>query len=201
MIIYGHNSSNLENITPKTLKCPSCENNESTTLFLLGKYATLFWIPIFPMGKKVVSECSHCKVVLENKKMPPDFNIHKENLKSKGKTPIWNWAGLILFGLVIIWATFQSQQHDKDVLIFAEAPAVHDRYDIKLDSGNYTTYKVIDIENDSIHFKINDYEISRETKLYKIDKQENYGDDVFTMHKSLVNELHKTGTIVDISRD
>jgi len=201
MIIYGHNSSNLENSNPNSLKCPSCENNGTTELHLFGKYATLFWIPMFPMGKNVVSECNHCKAVLEKKQMPQDFNIHIDNLKSKAKTPIWNWAGLTILAGVITWATFQSQQHDKDVLVYAEVPAVHDLYDVKLDNGSYTTYRVTNIANDSIHFKMNDYEISKSSKLYQIDKDENYSDDVYTMHKSFLIELQKDGTIMDISRN
>jgi len=201
MIIYGHNSSNLENSKPNSLKCPSCENNGTTSLHLFGKYATLFWIPMFPMGKNVASECDHCKVVLEKKQMPQEFNLHIENLKGKAKTPIWNWVGLTIIVGVINWATLQSQQHDKDVLVYAEAPAVHDLYDVKLDNGSYTTYKVTDIENDSIHFKMNEYEINKSSKLHQIDKDENYSDDVYTMHKSFLIELKKDGTIMDISRD
>lgn len=201
MIIYGHNSSNLGNSKPNSLKCPSCENTGTTTLHLFGKYATLFWIPMFPMGKKVASECSHCKAVLEKKEMPTDFNLPIQNLKDQSKTPIWNWIGLVLVVGLITWGVFQSKKHDGDVITYIESPAAKDLYDVKLDNGSYTTFKVTHVENDSIYFRMNDYEISRSSKLYKIDKEENYSDDIYSMHKTKLKELFDAGEIKDISRD
>lgn len=201
MIIYGHNSSNLGNSKPNSLKCPNCENSGTTTLHLFGKYATLFWIPMFPIGKKVVSECSNCKNALEKKEMPTDFNLPIQNLKDQSKTPLWNWIGLVLVAGIIVWGIFQSKKHDENVLTYLEQPAAKDLYDVKLEDGDYTTFKVTNVENDSIYFRMNDYVISRSSKLYKIDKDENYSDEILSMHKSRLKELFNSGDIIDISRN
>ncbi|MFD0963915.1 hypothetical protein [Pseudofulvibacter geojedonensis] len=201
MIIYGHNSSDLGSSKPNSLKCPSCENTGTTTLYLFGKYATLFWVPMFPMGKKMISECSHCKVVMEKKQMPPEFNLPLQNLKDQSKTPIWNWTGLVIVTGIIIFGLFQSKQHDTDVITYIQQPVAKDLYDVKLEDGNYTTFKVTNVENDSIYFRMNDYVISRSSKLYKIDKDENYSDEIFSMHKSKLKELFDSGDIIDISRN
>lgn len=201
MIIYGYNSSNIGNTKPPSLKCPSCENTGTTSLHSFGKYATLFWIPMFPMGKKIVSECSHCQAAFEKKQMPDDFNLAIQNLKDQSKTPLWNWAGLAIVACLFIWGGIQSRQHDSDILVHLENPAANDTYNVKQDNGNYTSFKVSRVANDSIYFRMNNYEIETSNGLSELDEDENYGDDIYSMHKSRLKELFNNNDITDISRN
>jgi hypothetical protein len=101
MIIFGGRASNIGNFDIKNTKCSYCEQGNTQRISVFGKYAHVFWIPIFPIGKKAVAECTHCKRTIEQKEFSPELkSLYQEN-KDKAKRPIWHWLGLGVFGLLV----------------------------------------------------------------------------------------------------
>lgn len=68
---------------------------------MFGKYLHVFWIPFFPIGKKIFSECTHCKKTIEKDEFPQDLKSKYEERKDSVKRPFYHWAGLILVGVLI----------------------------------------------------------------------------------------------------
>lgn len=110
MIIYGSKAVHVKSTQPKTITCPSCGTKGSLVLSLYRKHAHIFWIPLFPIGKKGVSQCQHCKNVLEYKDMPAPIKEEFKILKSEAKGPIWQYAGLVLIAILIAWGGYASGQ-------------------------------------------------------------------------------------------
>ncbi len=68
------------------------------------KYFHVFWIPFFPLWKKIYSVCSHCKGVFEKKEfkdqeLTTSFEYFENN---KIKIPWYHFTGIILVLLLIM---------------------------------------------------------------------------------------------------
>ncbi|HDZ07059.1 hypothetical protein LCGC14_0473710 [marine sediment metagenome] len=61
--------------------------------------------------------------------------------------------------------------------------------------------KLQKITSDSLYLSLNDYEISKKSRLYKIDKSENYSDVTYGYSKSEISQMQKDGIILEINRD
>ncbi len=114
MIYFGTRASNIGNFDIPNSKCSYCEQSNTQRVSVFGKYAHIFWIPIFPIGKKAVAECMHCKRTIEQKEFDPELKkLYKEN-KGKAKRPFWHWLGLGLFGLLVAFTTIVGITSEKD---------------------------------------------------------------------------------------
>src|SRR6185369_8201835 len=100
MIVYGRKATQIA----KELiveKCPNCGTMNSVELYVFQKYAHVFWIPFFPIGKTAVSQCAHCKQSLKLKEMPLELRTAYDHVKQQAKTPIWTFSGLALVVVLI----------------------------------------------------------------------------------------------------
>lgn len=114
MIFYGTRASNIGNFDIPNSKCSYCELGNTQRVSVFGKYAHIFWIPIFPIGKKAVAECTHCKRTIEQKEFSPELKkLYQEN-KGKAKRPIWHWLGLGIFGLLVASISIIGITAEKD---------------------------------------------------------------------------------------
>ena len=200
MIIYGSKAVHLKTAQSKTATCPSCGTQGSLTISVFRKHAHVFWIPLFPIGKKGVSQCQHCKNILETKEMPEPIKRECENLKNESKGPIWQFAGLVVIAVLIAWGSYASGEDKKLELEYIKSPQVGDIYEYKIETGSYSTLKVVSVTNDSVFVSPNEYEISKMSKIYKIDKPENYSDVSYGISNSKIKEMYNSGEIFDINR-
>lgn len=109
MIIYGSKSVHLKSERSETSVCPNCEIRGSLILSVYRRHAHIFWIPLFPIGKKGFSQCQHCKNVLYTKEMPVSIQKEYDQLKNKAKGPLWQFAGLGILIITIIVAAISVQ--------------------------------------------------------------------------------------------
>lgn len=101
MIIFGGRASNIGNFLVPNSTCSYCEAGDTQRISVFGKYAHIFWIPIFPIGRKAVAECTHCKRTIEQREFPDKlYGLYQAN-KGRAKRPIWHWLGTGLFGLLV----------------------------------------------------------------------------------------------------
>lgn len=114
MIIFGSNARKIGDFKVANSVCSYCEQERSQHISVFGKYAHIFWIPLFPIGKKAVAECTHCKRTIEQKEFSPTLKkLYQEN-KDKAKRPIWHWSGLGILGLLIGLITIIGLTAEKD---------------------------------------------------------------------------------------
>lgn len=200
MVIYGSKAVHLKSAQSKTATCPSCGTQGSIVLSVYRKHAHIFWIPLFPIGKKGVSECKHCKNVLKSNEMPDTIKNEYINLKNDAKGPVWQFAGLAIFAILVMWIGYSSGENEKLELEYISAPTKGDIYEYKVETGSYSTLKVISVSNDSVFVSPNEFEINKRSKLYKIDKPENYSQLPYGISKNKLKEMYDSGNIFDINR-
>jgi len=198
MIVYGSRSKELAKDI-LTDQCPGCGKQNCIDMHVFQKYAHVFWIPVFPMGKTGVCQCDHCKQVLTLKEMPASLAISYENLKAKAKTPIWMFSGLAVLAILITIGFISGKQNDEENARLILMPQTGDVFEIKLGSKQYTLYKVAQVEGDSVFVQLNDYETNKVAGLNDL-KEETYSEDVLGFSKAELKQMLEKGEIIDIER-
>lgn len=202
MIVYGSKAVRLNSGMSKDSSCPNCGTQGSLKLSVFRKHAHIFWIPMFPIGKKGEAECQNCQSTFDSDAMPDEVKRDYNHLKDQSSSgPIWQFAGLGLIAVLMVFGTFNSNRIQKAELEYIAAPKVGDVYEYEIESGSYSTMKVIEVSADSVFVKPNEYEINKRTKMYKIDKPENYAEFSFSMSLEQLKEMHTSGDIFGIDRD
>src|SRR5687767_980352 len=130
MIVFGTRVK-LLGTKPTTETCNNCGTQHSVQLSIFQKYAHVFWIPFFPLGKIAVSECNHCKQALRTNEFPPSTRLAYDNLKRESKTPLWMFSGLALVAVFVIFTSYESKQNHKKNAALIEAPAKGDLFEVK----------------------------------------------------------------------
>ena len=199
MIFYGSRGTHLHSEQVSGIKCSHCEQQTTHTISVFGKYAHIYWIPFFSIGKKGVSECNHCKITLAPKEMNEPLKLAYQNVNNNAKLPIWYWSGLGVIAMIIGLITFSGSRHKTDTITYINEPQVGDIYEYK-PTEYYSLLKVSSISQDSIFVISNDYEIERQSKLYKIDKAENYTTNPYGISKEKIKELFESKEILDVNR-
>ncbi len=95
MIIYGTKATEIANETIVE-KCSQCGTQNSIYMSVLLMYAHVYWIPIFPKGKTGATQCLHCNHITQKEDFTENLTKSYVALKSKSKTPLWSFVGLVI---------------------------------------------------------------------------------------------------------
>ncbi|MEO6317126.1 MAG: zinc-ribbon domain-containing protein [Chitinophagaceae bacterium] len=202
MIVYGTRSTELEKELVSE-KCANCGTQHSILLHVFQKYAHIFWIPFFPIGKTAVSQCGNCKQVLNLKQMPASLSAACENIKPRSKTPIWMFSGLALLAAIIVAAGIGNHQQTKRNTALILTPKSGDIFEVKTKEHQYTLYKVTAMQGDSALIQINQYETNKESGLSDLKRKgaTAYSAEIYAFSRAELNQMFKDGEIIDIDRE
>lgn len=202
MIFYGTKASNIKNGQVINVDCPHCETNTSMTYSVFGKYAHVYWIPFFPIGKTTVAECNNCKRTFEYSELPQPIQtkLDREKEKDGAKTPIWMFSGLGVIAVLVAIGYVVSGQTEKKEAEYLKAPKVGDIYKFESNPGFYSTMKVESVLKDSVHVLINDMETNKTSGINDIDKPENY-KELYGYSKEQIRKMYKDNEIYEIERN
>lgn len=200
MIFYGKKGSVLKTEQLTGLSCPHCMSKDALYCAVAGSYAHIYWIPFFPLGKTLVSQCTHCKQVLEEKEMPHDLREHCQYLKQETKTPIWYFSGIGVIAALILIVSLTSSAEKKENKARLEAPQAGDRYEIQTQDGDYTLLRITRLSGDTVFFNPNEYTVNKISGLSDLDKPEKYLDEEYLILRADLNDMMQKGKILDINR-
>jgi hypothetical protein len=201
MVVFGSKATEVATEIVQD-KCSNCGTQNSVRMTVFQKYAHVFWIPFFPIGKTGLTQCSHCKQVLEKKEFPVYLRSSYEILKQKGKTPVWTFSGIILLFVFFILGGIVSKQREEKNLILISSPQAGDIYEIKIDYKQYTLNKVEKIDGDTVFVILNEYETNKRRGLsdFKIRRDESFSGVTFPILKTDLKMMLDEGEIMDIER-
>ncbi len=200
MIIYGSRSAHIGNIPSKSAKCENCNSERTITFNIFRRHAHIFWIPLFPIGKTGVAECSYCKQVLRKNEMPETLKREYVKARNIAKGPKWQYAGLFLILALFVFVGFSSKISRNNEAKYITEPLIGDVYSYKTETNQYSTMKVDSVSNDSVFVYLNNYEIGRKSKIYKIEKADRYSENTYAYSKKEIIALYEEKTIVSIDR-
>lgn len=201
MIIYGSKATQIA--TKNTMdKCQNCGNQNSVQMSVFQKYAHVFWIPLFPMGKIGVTQCSHCKQTLVNKDFQGILAEMYKTEKINTKTPLWTFSGLIILTIMVVWGGIIGAQDKAKNAQLILAPQKGDIYEIKADDKQYTIYKVDSVVEDAVYLLVNKYETNQRAGLADLKNKgaEAYEEEAIPVDKTTLKSMFDRGEIIDIDR-
>jgi len=207
MIIYGSRSSHVKSAFLDDAVCPSCETAGQMVMSTFARYAHVFWIPLFPLSKKVYANCNHCKAEFELSDMPPDLRNQCVKFRKAQKFPIWHFSGLIAVCLFILYGVISDSNASRRQNAYLTNPQVNDVYVIQYENEDYTvdevysTMKIVEITSDSVYFADNTFFAERDANVTTIDEDENYNyEDLMSFTIDELKELKKEGVIFYVIR-
>lgn len=199
MIIWGIRKVFLRAKTPKSPICMEC--GESTLVIkVFSRHLHAFWIPILPIGKTGFAECSSCKAIFKPRKLNEQHFRAFTSLKRESSIPIWQATGFGILLLAIGLGGYQFEQDKKLEAQYIAQPAIGDIYKFKTKNGQYSTLNVIQVTKDSIFVFANTLESKKRSKIYKIEKSENYSIDTTAFAKTQIVEMYYSKVILDVTR-
>jgi hypothetical protein len=201
MIIYGSKAVHLKTQDIPG-QCKNCSTSNSLRLSAFQKYAHVFWIPLFPLGKELVTECGHCKQVLRENEVRDAYRIPYQDFKQQLTVPIWTFSGLGLIGLLILTTSISGYYKGKEYLTMVQSPAIGDVYKYKTDDGQYSLLKVSEIFGDTVYVFQNNYaatKIAGLTKLITLGDS-SYDEEPYPLLKSELAKMVETDEILEVVR-
>ncbi len=201
MIIYGWRASHVKSEMSDTIICGDCKTSKSTLFSVFSRYFHIFWIPLIPYGMKGASRCQSCGLELTSSEMADDYKRAYKELKQQTKVPFWQFAGVIIISLLIAYFAYTNNQQEQSNAKFLSEPSIGDVYYYKSESGNYTSFILKEISDDSVSILHNDYESTRRTQIDDIDIKENYTDIFYRLSRDELKQMNDADEIIKILRD
>lgn len=201
MIIFGSGSAHLKTAPVKNSRCQNCNNQGTLSISIFRKHAHIFWIPVFPLNKTGASHCSHCQQVLKPKQMPEQLKLDYQNFKGDAKGPVWQFSGLFLMACLMGFGVYSNSKDQENTVKYLAAPVQGDVYEYRIEPGSYSSMKVMEVTTDSLYMSLNEYEISRASKIYKINKPEHYSTEVYGVSRADLQTMKADGDLLEILRE
>lgn len=183
--------------------CPACNATDSIRMKVVQEYLTVFWIPVFPYGKKPEATCSSCNSGFTLNRMPEDMKYEYKRLAVQNKTPIWTFSGIgIILLLILVAVTINinaSAQHKE----YIQTPKVNDIYEYKIAPGRYSLMKVVQVASDTVYVIPNIYETDRASGLNNLEEKGplSFNDTEMYMVKiSGLDSMLEEGEILSVIR-
>ena len=180
--------------------CPYCNKTGTVQLKVLSRHFHFFWIPCFPIGKTGEAVCSHCKFLMAVKEFPMHIRREYDEKKSRVSPKIWQFSGIILLLILIPTAVYFGKLDNQRELEYIANPVAGDVYRYETVAGDYSTMKVTSVDADSVYVIENDYETNKMSKVYKIDKPENYSSAPFGISREELKQRYDDREIYDVQR-
>jgi hypothetical protein len=205
MIIYGTNGSLRRSEPAPGLVCPACATPDRMQLSVFSRYAHIYWVPLFPYSKPVVAHCEHCQGAWAEKELPAEAAEVKQAaqlLRKHTAAPWWQWSGLAVLVVGIVWALIANNQHSRDSATFLAAPRTGDIYTVRESdtARRYSLLKVVRAQGNTVELVANEYEVDDSHPLDELNYAEKYSKEPFTLTQLDLTLMRNKGQLTDVDR-
>lgn len=206
MIIYGTGSKKFGIKPLRGIKCENCESNQ---MHITGysKYVHIFWIPLFPVSKKIFTICGNCEEELPKKHIPKRTLDRIKLEKSGFKIPFYLFSGSLIILALIFWGMYSIDAHDKEFASNMANVQPNDVLVFKNDDETYYFGEVQEVKNDTLHINFCNYIYEGGAPSeYSYNKEKNkvgdfYNRKIFYMSQKNIDSLYSAGDIYDLYRE
>jgi hypothetical protein len=198
MILVGTRDSNIKNGTILNEKCPKCNEENSLHFSIYRRYTHLTLIPLFPVGKLVFINCSHCKETFDYEDLSENIQLKLRNEKL-GTTP-WMFLGSILLVGFIIFSINNYFDKKDETSILIKNPIEGDVYNLKFSNGYYSNMRIDKVTKDSVYTTHNDFDAYMPYEVDDLNKVENYSDKKVYYSRKDILKLYQEDEIIKITR-
>lgn len=202
MLIYGTRYTPLAE-APLPSACIHCGKEGTLTLTIEKSYLHVFFIPFYPKSRVGASTCSHCKQTLGWDEMPDNYRAGMMALGSTVRNPWWHWSGLVLLigfvGYVAYLMAGDSEREAERV----QYPHVGDIWSIRTDTVEYTVWRVVAVDSNSVTYLPHTMVTNRIKGLKELrtDHAAEYDTVRMTIPRARVLSLHESDTLMMVVRE
>lgn len=210
MVIYGTSASKhlLTEALPAGTPCPSCSQSHQLRTSVFSRYAHVYWIPFFPIGKQSVTECGNCHQAWDDKTLPADLKAPVQTLKRETKVPYFHWAGAALIVVGIVAGVLFNAKDERANKAFLQSPQAGDIYTVHVagegndkDKDSYSLLKVRSVSGNSVEVVGNEYQIENNSHpLTELNKPENYSKEPTYLTRYDLQLMQQKGELTDVDR-
>jgi len=198
MILVGTRDSNVKNGTILNEKCPKCNEENTLHFSIYRRYTHLTLIPLFPVGKLVVINCSHCKETFDYEDLSENIQLKLRN--EKVDTTLWMFSGSIFLVAFIAFSINNYFDKKDETSILIKNPIEGDVYNLKFSNGYYSNMRIDKVTKDSVYTTHNDFDAYMPYDIDDLDKPENFSDQkVYYSRRDILN-LYQEDEIIKIIR-
>ena len=165
IFFFGTRATKVKQRKLQKTTCPYCNSQNTFVVHTFSTYFHLFWIPIIPLFKSHIAECTHCKKSYALAEFSEDMKraLQRENESNPAKHALWEGCGclflVVLSGIVLslsFYGVYLRSQESRKAKI---EPDIRKEL-LKADMDNMTN--TINRNQDSVSFLLKecvDYDI------------------------------------------
>jgi hypothetical protein len=198
MLIFGVGEKELLS-KPINICCQNCKSENTSKIKVAVNYFDLFWIPIFPLNKKVRIICSACNFQNDLASLPEEFKDKADKLKNSIKNPKWLFAGTFLIILAAMFFTFQGIRK-AGIEEMINAPKAGDIYEIITVNNYYSLLAIVKVSGDSIFVCFHNYEYGNKAGLTELHKTKDFDRQAYLYFKDELIYNFRDGLILNVIR-
>lgn len=198
MIIYGTKAHPLKSDLLPNETCTNCNTKGKIVMSIFSKYAHIFWIPIFPVGRVGVSTCMNCQQTLVSKDMPMYLKMQYEQTVPQTKVPWWTWSGLGLIAILIGSAVYANKLDDENYKKYIAAPQAGDLYSFKTEDG-YSMMRVAEVRPDSLLIQFNEYIVDKKSGIQEL-KTKDFDSLAVWIDRGMIKAMYDSSKIFQVER-
>ena len=195
ILIYGRKKIRIKKYDDDHIKCDHC-NGYGQRFSVYQEYFHLFFIPLFPLDIKTIKTvCLKCN---------DTFNDENRNhYLSITRTPIYLYAGIILFAGLITTLVIANINTQKQKAEYVANPKVNDVYLIREDEGKPMVYYFLKVKNvtaDTVELVYSYLQYSRFVST--MDESDYFvGEEIQRVSKPDLKKYLDSGMINAVERD
>jgi hypothetical protein len=200
--------------TELSTPCTSC-GNSLVVAHILQRYHALFGIPLYPLRKVTVTECTHCKQKLSEEELPVAYHIEIYNKLPAVRTPWYMFTGLVLAVLFLGGIFYIQYGERQDTARYISDPQVNDFYvvdahqmlGLRESKYKYGVLRINSVNADSLGFWAGVYQYQSDNgAIDAIQDGEVKADDYFVrveipIEKTEIQEMLAKGYIIRVIRN
>lgn len=201
MIIFGIRETLLNSTLAENCDCPSCGQTNTLEVGLFGEYFHVYYVPLFPTGKRPRAICSQCETVFKGNTFPQGAVRTWQNQKMEYRNPIWMLSGLGILVVLIAVLVSVNLMNSRKSNAYVSNPKLGDTYAFSTSVlKGYSRMRIVKLSADSVYFRHNEFENVPHEKLGLIDLPWNYTGKMSAFSRKGLYEKWKSGAFFSINR-
>lgn len=203
-VYYGTKGTHRLTAAVPGVACPACGTPNALRASVYSRYAHIYFIPFFPIGKPALAQCEHCQQVFEEKDMPADsLRPAVQTLKAQTKHPIWAWLGAVAIAGLVVMGIVNGARDTRENQAYLQAPRAGDVYTVRQDSSGtaqYSLLKVQSVSGNSVELVQNQYVTNSSHPIDNLNEPSRYSAEPFTLTRFDLQIMQQKGQITDVDR-
>jgi len=144
-MIFGTGVKIMNGVRLDEPECPGC-GEEALEVEVTHRYAHLYWIPMFPIGKVAVIRCAACGKLWERRKMTASMDDAASRVKNDSPAPRYFFAGTYAIAILVIAGMYVGWKSDRDTASYVRDPHINDLYVVRAELDALYPHQVVRVE-------------------------------------------------------